>query len=95
MLVICGGCGSYEIGVKAYEELESLAGTHWQIDYIRDGFKRIIPPVKIARTSTNIFEVRSLEERLTKMQKKIRRKNAKDGPPKPFGKIYYVGESDK
>ncbi len=95
MLVACPSCGSYEISANVYEELEVLREPHWQIDLIREGLKSTSPPVKTARTSTNIFEVRSLEEKLTKLQKKLRRKKAKEGPTEAAGQIYYVGEDDK
>lgn len=96
MLVKCVCCGPYEIGARVYDELVALPESHSQIDRLREELERISRPVKIVRnTNTNIVEVESLEEKLTKMQKRLLRKKAEEGKPKIAGHIYYKGKRDK
>ena len=95
MLVKCTLCGSYEVGSKVYDELAALPESHWQIVMLREGLERVRRPIKVVKANTNIIEIQSLDEKLTKMQKKILRKRAEGRGPTVGGVMYHVGEDNK
>lgn len=95
MFVECANCGPYEIGSEVFDELTALPKSHWQIDWLREELARAKRPVKIAKASTNMVEVQTLGQKMTKMQKWLLRKRAEEGESKAVATIFHVEKIDK
>jgi len=91
--VRCPKCGSYEVGPKLFDELNSLPNDDWQLDSIRESILTIVQPRVISRKSTNIVTVEAEgADKLTKLDKKFLRAKA-EGKTTTGGRIVSTGSA--